>query len=181
MQSSLRDSIGSEGVRWEDPAKFHITLQFLGEVAPDRLGALKQAGIEAASMCAPFSLGLSGIGVFPRSGPARVLWIGTESGLPEYASLAEYLEERLSAGGFGESAAAQGKLHSVGAHPHVTIARAKSPQGSHAINRALRENNQKKVDKEGVISVSNVVLFHSDLQPGGSVYTTVETFPLAAS
>jgi len=167
IQSLLRESVGREGVRWEDPAKFHITLRFLGSVEPERVEAVKEAGRDAASACAPFSLRLGAPGAFPKSGPARVLWVGAEAGLPEYARLAEYLEGRLIGHGFaGSSEAHASSRTGQQPRPHITIARAKTPRGSDAIRRALRENNLNKVDKEGVISVYNVVLFHSDLRPG---------------
>ena len=172
VQSALRDAVGREGVRWEDPGKLHITLRFLGEVAEERLEAVKEAGREAASACPPFSLEIGALGTFPAGRQPRVLWAGVENEFPEYAQLAEYLDRALAARGFPP----EGRS----AKPHVTFARVKTPAGSKSISRSLTGNNPKKVDKKIAISVSNVVLLVSELRPGGSAYTILETFPVTA-
>jgi 2'-5' RNA ligase len=179
VQSELRRAIGHEGVRWEDPGRFHITLRFLGEVASEKLENVKQAGREAAGICAPFTLRIGDIGTFPERRAARVLWAGVENAFPEYTRLAEYLDKALAARGFepgpGPYTSARRQTN-----PHVTIARVKTLAASKSVERALAGNNIEKVDKEGVFFVYNIVLVHSELRPGGSVYTVLETFPLAA-
>lgn len=177
VQARLRAATGPEGLRWEDPAKFHLTLSFVGEVSAEQVAAVKAAGTRAAALCAPYSITLDRLGAFPRRGPARVLWVGCQNEVPEFQRQAEYLEGELmgSAPGGGARGAAQK------ASPHVTLARIKTPAGAQSVARVLRTNNSFDVDKEGVISVSNVVLFHSELRPQGSVYTVLETFPLAPS
>src|SRR5438046_402500 len=65
VQAEIREAIGREGVRWEDPRKFHITLRFLGEIAEAQVEEIKEAGREAAQGCAPFTLGLDALGAFP--------------------------------------------------------------------------------------------------------------------
>lgn len=172
VQATAREVIGREGLRWEDAGKFHITVRFLGEVAPERLEDVKEAGREAALAFAPFTLALSSMGAFPEGRQPRVLWIGAENGLPEYARLAEYLNSALSARSF----AAETRR----AYPHVTIARVKTAAGSKAAARALALKNLKKPDKKGVFFVYNIVLMESELRPEGSVYTIVETFTLTA-
>jgi 2'-5' RNA ligase len=171
-QSALRPAIGYEGVRWEDPDRFHITLRFLGEVASEKLENVKQAGREAAGVCAPFELDFVGYGAFPSGRQPRILWIGAQNGVPEYIRLDEYLYRALTKQGFD--------VASRWGTPHITIARAKSDLGTKAMARALALNNMKKPDKKGVFFVYNIVLVHSELQPEGSVYTILETFPLAA-
>lgn len=172
LQNGLRDRIGREGVRWEDPAKFHVTLQFLGDVPTEKLEAVKRAGQDAASACTPFSLELSSVGAFPDEKRPRVLWVGAQNAVPEFARLEEYLLRELRTAGFAANARE--------ARPHVTLGRIKSPAGAKSTARALAENNPKKADKEGVIFVYNIELVDSELRPRGSVYTVLETFPLAA-
>ena len=66
-------------------------------------------------------------------------------------------------------------------YSHVTLARAKSPEGENSIRRELRENILQEVDKEGVIFVYNMTLMQSELRPEESVYTLMDSFALAAS
>ena len=180
VQATLQDAIGSEGVRWEKPEKFHITVRFLGDVALEKLEDVKQAGREAAGGCAPFTLGVGDIGTFPERRPARVLWIGMESLLPEYVPLAEYLERELSARGFEHDRDRPFRSIRRQTIQHVTLARVKTPFGSQSIARALAAKVANKVDKEAVLSVCSMVLCDSELRPEGSVYTVLETFPLSA-
>ena len=173
IQAAAREASGREGVRWEDPGKFHITIRFLGEVAVERLDAVKLAGREAASLCPPFELVLGGIGAFPQERRPQVLWIGAQKGVPEYVRLDEYLYRALIARGFD--------IASRWGTPHVTIARVKTESGSKAAARTLADKNLKKLDKKGVVFVYNIVLMESELRPEGSVYAVLETFALTAA
>lgn len=67
--------------QWTPPARWHLTLQFLGEVGPDRMRDLGDRLAVAASASVAISLRLAGAGTFPvRGGPPRVLWIGVAGG-----------------------------------------------------------------------------------------------------
>ena len=202
VQAALRSQVGREGVRWEDSAKFHITVRFLGEVSEGVLPAVMEAGRRAAEAVAPFELELEGLGTFPERRAPRVLWIGVKKGLPQYARFVEYLDGALmrEPDKLGEALSTPNsdgaeqseprrpgeprvKLHlrEVGrrASPHVTLARVKSESGAKAVSRIFSEKIAKKADKKGVFFVYNVVLIESELRPEGSVFTVLETFQLA--
>jgi len=166
------------GVRWVDAANPHVTLRFLGNVPPERLEAVREAGREAARRRPPFLMTLGGFGTFPPRGPARVFWAGVAGGLPECARLAEYLDEALAARGFAADHEAGGRPGSRRPAFHVTLARIKSAEAGLAIARALDSRIVPKVDKEIGISVYNVEQIDSDLRPGGPIYTVMESFPL---
>jgi 2'-5' RNA ligase len=172
VQAALHDRAGADGLRWEDPGKLHITLQFLGEVAEERLDAARHAALSTASRCRRFHLTLAGLGAFPAGRRPRVLWIGAEEGVPEFVRLTEYLYRELAAREFNVT----GKWVA----PHVTLARVKSEIGERAVKRCLSENISVELDKKRVVSVYNIVLVQSELRPQGSVYTLLDTFPLAA-
>jgi 2'-5' RNA ligase len=40
-QSVIKGIIGNDGIRWEDPDKFHLTLRFLGDVDEDKIEPLE--------------------------------------------------------------------------------------------------------------------------------------------
>ena len=62
-------------LRWVDPARYHLTLVFLGEVADGALPAIASVVDEACGDVTAFSLRLDGtVGTFGR----RVLWAGVE-------------------------------------------------------------------------------------------------------
>lgn len=64
VQDRLSDA---DGLRFTDPESAHVTLKFLGEVSPDRVGAVEDAvesAVEAAGV-GPFDASVGGLGVFP--------------------------------------------------------------------------------------------------------------------
>jgi 2'-5' RNA ligase len=84
------------GPRWVEPARWHLTLAFLGDVPAGRLGPLTAAlGAAAAELPAgvarrpgpdpgggsgqAYGLRLAGAGTFPPRGRPAVLWVGIES------------------------------------------------------------------------------------------------------
>ncbi|MBM4343100.1 MAG: RNA 2',3'-cyclic phosphodiesterase [Deltaproteobacteria bacterium] len=67
---------GVPGADWTDPEDHHLTLVFLGEVAPDRVRDLGRA-LDAVRF-APFDLAMAGLGHFPPRGKPRTLWAGVQ-------------------------------------------------------------------------------------------------------
>ena len=106
------------------PARFppleglHITLAFLGQVDPGAVPALMEAARAAAGKVRAFPLRTAGQGGFPRSGQARVLWLGFEPE-PALAQLAEELGRSLQAGGI--------PFDAKPFLPHLTLARFRAP------------------------------------------------------
>ena len=73
----LRESAPQVRATWEQEAKLHITLKFLGETEAARLEALTAATERAAAHVSPFGLTIAGAGAFPAEHNPRVLWLGT--------------------------------------------------------------------------------------------------------
>ncbi|MDZ7821752.1 MAG: RNA 2',3'-cyclic phosphodiesterase [Candidatus Marinimicrobia bacterium] len=68
----------SQGIKWVDTERMHITLKFLGST-PERL--LEDVGkefLEITEGVSPFKLQLGSLGHFPRQGDPRVLWAGMQ-------------------------------------------------------------------------------------------------------
>lgn len=91
----------------------HMTLQFLGEVPPERLGLLKKILTQAAQNMRPFSITLRDYGWFAGKGQER-LWYLTGSS-PEAAALSEKLGEALKQNGFA--------VENREFLPHITLVR----------------------------------------------------------
>ena len=76
------------------PENFHLTLAFLGEVAPARLEDIKQAMAEVAVK--PFLLKMDGLGCFKRRS-GDIYWVGVEKSKPLlelYRQLVDILIEK---------------------------------------------------------------------------------------
>ena len=103
----------SESGRFSPPENLHMTLQFLGEIPPERVKALKGILTRAAQTSGPFSLTLDAYGWFPGKGQER-LWYLTGSS-PEAAKLSYMLEQLLRENGF--------EVENRAFVPHITLAR----------------------------------------------------------
>lgn len=73
VQQQLR-RCGKHPVKWVEPTNMHMTLQFLGDVATERVAAIVAA--LAALQTVDAQLYLSQVGVFPNTRRPQVLWVG---------------------------------------------------------------------------------------------------------
>src|SRR5574341_748593 len=76
VQRDLKAQAPPKAVRWTRPESIHLTLQFLGDVAPGQVEAVAAALRGACAGQPPFSFHLKELGVFPNPGRPRVVWIG---------------------------------------------------------------------------------------------------------
>ena len=87
-------------LRWVAPARWHVTLEFMGECGPHEVARQTDRWTRRARRSAPMRLRLTGAGAFPRTWSARVLWTGLGGDVEEWRRLAAH-----------------------GQPPHVTLAR----------------------------------------------------------
>ena len=162
------ESLGTtapRGVRWVNPQSIHLTLKFLGEIEPGRtdqiLGSLRQAGEGSL----PFSLGLSGLGVFPNNHRPRVLWAGIAGDLDSLTRLQERVEEAMLERGFARE--------SRPFNAHLTIGRVRD--GISAVERRLVGDAVAAASLMPTEPwpVESVHLVQSTLNPQGAVYTSL--------
>ena len=146
---------GYKGWKASKTDQLHITLLFLGELEATRLPELKKLGKTIASTVKPFEIQLGGTGYFPASGAPRVWFV---------KAIGEGLEPL--------AAAFRKALPEVEAkekfHPHLTLARKKSPAPRVA-----------PLMLELSFQAKEVCLVESTLDPKGSQYRVVERFALA--
>src|SRR5215213_11487685 len=88
----LREAVPEARASWERMEKLHITLKFVGEIAPERVEVLSGTATRAAQTIQAFSLALSGAGAFPSRGIPRILWLGIEDHPGALAQLHSQLE-----------------------------------------------------------------------------------------
>ena len=153
--------------RWVNPKNIHLTLKFLGEIEPGNVAEISTAIKTAAAKHTPFSLTASGIGVFPNMRKARVLWAGLSEGVAELIDLQKDLDGALASCGFErENRPFRG---------HLTLARFRDRVNPAKLETALKEVGGARA---GQWSVDDLVLFQSDLQPSGPIYTKLAVHPL---
>lgn len=153
---------------WVRESGFHLTLTFLGEVAPKRIEAILSGMRETSREFHPFSLMVSGMGLFPHEARPRVLWVGIQDGTGQLAQLQQALETRLAQSGFP----AEGRSFT----PHLTVARLRSiPRGEDFIACVRRHRE----DSFGPIDAHRLELIESQLHPSGARYSTLKAIELS--
>ncbi|MZP28520.1 RNA 2',3'-cyclic phosphodiesterase [Heliobacterium undosum] len=63
---------------WVKPLLMHITIKFLGDVAPSLAKVLADDAAGRLAGFKPFPIGFGGFGAFPRWNAPRVLWLGVK-------------------------------------------------------------------------------------------------------
>ena len=164
----LRASVPDARVRWNRDDKLHLTIKFLGDMAPDRVADLSPAAAHAVSGIRPFALAAEGCGAFPPRGEPRVLWIGIVDAAAELARLYERLEEQCSLQGFTRE---QRPFR-----PHLTIARLRRPQDARRLAASHKELGFARTE----FSVSELLVIRSELGSEGSRYTELSRHAFGA-
>ena len=151
------------GVRWTAPEHVHLTVRFLGEIAPADAVEAAAAAREAARGVPPFSLCFGRPRSFGGRAP-RVLTLGVEGETGNLARLHARLEDALDRAGFGRE------------HrrftPHLTLGRPRSAPPPEAWS-AIAFRGPTEWD------VGSMTVFESTLTPRGPVYTPLAHVALA--
>ena len=153
---------GLGGWRWVRSEALHLTLRFLGEVAPALDLRARDVWRRAAGTVGPFRLRLSGVGSFPAGRRPRVLWVAAHDRGDRLTAVAAALETAARELGFPPAERPF--------RPHVTVARA--ARGA----RPVAPDDDPWVPQS--VEVGEVVLFRSQLEASGARYTALERFPL---
>ena len=165
----LRRRFASDLVRWTPPEQWHLTLRFLGEVAPEEMSALETALRQACATQAAFWLQWTGLGGFPALDAPRVIWLGLAGELDRLA----VLQERVS------QATAQWGSHpeTQKFHPHLTLGRVRLDNAGD--RRSIGERlSSLPFPCRCRWHANQVILMRSDLTPNGAVHVPMAVVPL---
>jgi 2'-5' RNA ligase len=157
-------------VAWTPPKNLHITLNFLGDILPERVAVVDRSMRAVASGIGPFSLTAEGGGAFPGTRNPRILWVGFLEPLELVRQLQQNMENALSGDGFPRE--------DRPFHPHITVGRTRG-----ALPPAWGERFVQALSGKGfgVVPVSSFTLYESRLGPGGPAYTPLCDFRLEGS
>ena len=155
-------ALAPSGTRWANVDGAHLTLRFIGAASPDDAPAFGDALARAAAGVASFGLSLAGAGVFPARGAPRVLWVGVGGARDALASLRRSVEDALASAGVPRD--------ERGFAPHITLGRVHGRLPRTEAD-ALRASVESLPVRAVAFAAEEVGLYHSDLLPGGAVYT----------
>jgi RNA 2',3'-cyclic 3'-phosphodiesterase len=167
----------SPDARWVRPESLHVTLKFIGEQKPEQVDAIKDRLRSVAGRAIEIHFG--GCGFFPTAKAARVFWIGIQAG-PELVELATKIDAAVAELGIPREDRPY--------RPHLTLARGgggsgapkwRKGDGSNATFAVLDKRLAAMTELDfGTMTAREFFLYQSQLSPGGSKYTKLESLPL---
>ncbi|MBF0182090.1 MAG: RNA 2',3'-cyclic phosphodiesterase [Magnetococcales bacterium] len=149
------------GWRWVVPENYHLTARFLGDVPAEELDGWREALNAVVVGHLPFSLTVSGWGVFPDARRARVLWLGIRE--PEERPLSRLVQAVAALPPPSEETRAF--------RPHLTLARADAAEAP--------AGRTEPGFRELAWPVDALVLYQSLMRPAGVRYRVLHRAPLA--
>jgi len=169
VQSRFKRDPRSQVGRWVSPDNIHLTLQFLGDVAAQRVDEIAQAIVRGCVGIEPFSLHLAQPGFFPNARNLRVVWVGVEGDMNALLSLQEAVQSELQGIGFTPE--------KRGFQPHLTLARVRDQASTYEREGLAKLISSIRVDSASM-QVDEVSLMRSELRPSGPVYTRLAALAL---
>lgn len=151
-------------VKWVRAENLHLTIRFLGDTDEGFLPSLQEGLSTVASKYGPMTVGLQGIGLFPRKGSPRVVWIDIRD-YRALAGLQQDIEEVLFTLGIQK----EDRPFS----PHLTIGRVRSQRNVKTLLGGLQALSDRDF---GALRVRSFSLMKSELRPAGPEYTTLREF-----
>jgi len=155
---------------WVHPGNIHLTLKFLGDVKAEDLLRIERALGDVSARHAAFALTARGLGVFPTVKKARVLWSGIHGDVLALKKLHADLDLTLERIGFApETRSFRG---------HLTLGRMKGKTEARTLAATVSEFGS---FSSSSFVVDRLILFQSDLKPGGAEYTELAGVDLAGA
>ena len=156
-------------VRWVRPESIHLTMVFMGGVPSEQIPSIGEAVGAVCAIHGSFKISLKPMGCFPNSRNPRVVWLGIDGDMERMSRFRDELQAALLPYGIKEEERAF--------RPHLTLGRFKKP--------AKRQPElEQMLATYGDLSspsctLNELILFRSELKPGGAVYTKMSSWPLS--
>lgn len=165
VQDDLKRRLPGHALRWTRPEGIHLTLKFLGDVAPGRVDELADALARAAADRRRIDLAVEGLGCFPNPRRPRVLWLGIGGEVAKLRLLQQAVEAETTPLGFPS----EGRAFS----PHLTLARVQRNASRADVDKIGAAVERGGVGRVADFPVRGVSLIRSQLKPSGAEYTQV--------
>ena len=153
--------------KWMRVENMHVTLKFLGETEPAKVGAIEKV-LGSIRSGEPVTLEFRGLGYFPNEKRPRVFWAGMEAS-PNLKMLAQEIDQGVHKLSF--------PLENRPFAPHLTLARFEPPGLQPKLGSVAAENASRSF---GSFTTRHFHLIESKLKPTGAEYTTVQSFAFVA-
>jgi 2'-5' RNA ligase len=161
------------GIRWARKVEnLHVTIRFLGQIAEQQVDEIGKALSRVVGQMEPFEVGVRGLGAFPSTRKASVIWAGVDDPAGRVAEVAEAIETAI--GRFGVAGKEPRPFRA-----HVTIGRSKGgvdarealrPPSSSSSSSSSSPSPSPSDQTFGRFVVDRLHLYESQLGSQGSTY-----------
>jgi len=158
----------SLGVRWVNVTNIHLTIVFMGNVQEEQIKPIQGIVKDVCQGYGPFSIGIKGLGLFGSRRNPRVLWIGLDGAIDRMGYFRDDLQKKLKRFGIKEEKRRF--------KPHLTLGRFRKGARTRTHLNDLLSKYHDLTSPE--CTIKELVLFKSDLKPGGAVYSKLNGWPL---
>ena len=165
--SDLKQSAAA--VRWVAPNNIHLTLRFLGDTDPTRVGELKALMDETAKHHTTVQTRIDLLSAFPNLKRPRIFWAGCSDRevTGRLCELADCVEQEIQKLGFEPA----NKLFK----PHLTLGRVKRPDNLDRLVATVGQYDLPTLD----LYLDKMVLFRSTLTSDGPIYSRLHEASLS--
>lgn len=157
-------------VKWVDPQGIHLTLKFLGNIAPDQVPRIIEAITSASQGTSPIELQIGGLGAFPNLQRPRVIWVAVTGEVERLIALQQGIDQALMPLGFA--------IEKRPFSPHLTLGRLReraSPGERNSIGKLVMATESEGGPAQEVKQIS---LMRSTLTPSGAIYSRLASIEL---
>ena len=147
---------------WTKPDGIHLTMKFLGEVPEAKVPDIMQGLRQAAQSEGPLRLEMKGIGAFPNTKNARIVWIGLAGNIEQLMRLQGAIEDAMAGLGMPR----EERIFT----PHLTLGRIRNIRSRSAWLAAFEK--LKDIGLPG-FDAAVLSLMKSELKPSGAEYTAL--------
>ncbi len=160
----------ANGFRPVRPGMIHLTLKFLGDATQAQIVQIQKGLSDISRQTPPIHVRVRGIGAFSSWRNPRTIWAGLHYS-PELPHLVNHINLLTDPLGFPS----EKRPFSA----HLTLARVSDPDTFGRQAQCLQSLRRFTDEDFGEFSADHIVLFRSELKPGGSIYTPLAKYPLS--
>jgi len=164
--SKTQNQLKTVGIkaRWVKPEITHLTLVFLGEIAPNKVGEIAKILKEASSQISPINLWLEKIDAFPSLAKAKIIYLSLKGEMGKLNALVLKIQKGLK-----KQKIAFDQKPFV---PHLTLGRLKKLQNLTWLLSKI------KIPRRHFFT-NKLFLIQSTLTSQGPIYKTLKEISLA--
>jgi len=164
IQKELRKDVDKKDVKWVEKQNLHQTLVFLGKIGDEEIRQVKEI-MKRLLLQKPLNLTLSKLDFYPEFKRARIVWLRLGGEHQRLSSCYHKLRLPLQLAEF---------TLDTRFSSHITLGRIKKMDGNPVFSaRTINRIQDFLRERKAAFKGDRIVLYESELQPTGPIYTPI--------